>query len=72
MSASVRYADVERMLEACAPGFTVRRTTHGRSICYGGKTYRNFPKHDDIELGHVRKMARHFGILECAKKQNVA
>jgi hypothetical protein len=72
MSASVSYADVERMLRACAPGFTVRRTTHSRSIRYGNLVYPSFPKHDEIELGYVRKMARHFGILECAKKHGVA
>jgi len=23
---------------------------------YNGKVYRNFPKHENIELGHIRKL----------------
>jgi hypothetical protein len=72
MSASVNFSDVERMLRDCAPGADIRRTTHGYRIVYKGKLYRSFPKHDPVEIGHVRKMARHFGILECAKKSGVA
>jgi len=33
--------------------------------------YPNFPKHDQIEVGHIAKMARHFGILDCAKKHGM-
>ena len=72
MSVSFRYSEVERMLKKCAPSFEARRTTHGRSISYAGNTYRNFPKHDEIERGHIAKMARHFGILDCAKAFGVA
>lgn len=71
MSASIRYAEVERMLKDCAPGFEVRLSTHGRVFTYGGMIYRDFPKHQEIELGHIRKMARHFGIRDCAKKHGV-
>ena len=50
------------MLEDCAPGYTIRLATHSRVVCYGGKTYRSFPKHKDIELGHIRKMVRNLQI----------
>jgi hypothetical protein len=68
MSASVSFANVLRMLEECAKGFTWRRTTHGRSVEFSHKIYRDLPKYDEIEVGHIKKMCRHFGILDCAKK----
>ena len=68
MSASARYADIVRMLEKCAPGHDIRRTTHGRRVHFNGKVFPDLTKFDNIELGHVKKMCRHFGILECAKK----
>ena len=58
MSASADYADISRMLAECAPGSTVRLANHSRVIIYNKKTYRSLPKHDTIELGHVRKMVR--------------
>lgn len=72
MSASARYADVLRMLEDCASGFSVRLATHSRVISFGGRVYRTFPKFPDIERGHIRKMIRYLGInAECAKKHGV-
>ena len=56
------------MLKSCAPGSTIRLATHSRVIQYKGKTYRSMPKFDKIELGHIRKMARYLGIMDCAKK----
>jgi hypothetical protein len=69
MSASVSWSDIEKMLDACAPGWTYHISKHSRVIKYNGMVYRNFPKQDFIELGHIRSMCRHFGILECAKRQ---
>lgn len=72
MSASVRYADVKRMLEECAPNSTIRLATHSRVVSFNGQVYRTLPKFDEIELGHVRKMVRHLGIdRECAKRHGV-
>ncbi len=69
MSASALYADVSRMLEECARGYTVRLATHSRVITYGGRVYRSLPKFDKIELGHIRKMIRHLSIdLDCARR----
>ena len=71
MSASVRFQEVLRMLEQCARGFTWRRTTHGRKVEFNHMVFRDLPKFDDIEIGHIRKMCRHFNILDCARKFNV-
>lgn len=70
MSASAPYSSVDKMLRNCAPGHTVRQSTHSRVIQYSGKVYRSFPgsKFDDIEYGHIRKLVRFFGITECAAK----
>lgn len=69
MSASKRFADVQRMLNDCAPGSTVRIATHSRVISYNGRTYPSFPKFDTIELGHIRKLVRNLQISdECVEK----
>jgi hypothetical protein len=72
MSASYSFGDVVKMLEKCAPGHSIRLATHSRVVTYGDKVYRSLPKFSDIEAGHIRKMARHLGILECAKQSGVA
>lgn len=71
MSAAVPYSDIERMLKDCAPGHSIRLGTHSRVIKYKGMVFPSFPKFDKIELGHIRKMVRHFGIKECAAKHGV-
>jgi hypothetical protein len=59
------------MLEECAKGFGIRRTTHGKPVEYGGKVYLNLPKHNNIEIGHIRKLVRHLGIDKtCARRFN--
>jgi len=67
MSASVAFKDIVKMLEKCAPGHSLRLANHSRVIKFGNKSYPSLPKFDNIELGHVKKMARHLGILDCAK-----
>lgn len=70
----VSHSAVWKMLRKCAPGHTRELKTHYYWIGYKDKTYRSFPKgahgskDPDVELGHVRKMARHLEILDCAKK----
>jgi hypothetical protein len=67
MSASASFDDVKRMLDECAPGYTLRLANHSRVVTFNGKVYRSLPKHKNVELGHVRKMIRHLGInQECA------
>ncbi len=67
--------DVWSMLDACAPGHQRRERTHNWWILYGDRDYPQFPKGEhgarknpEIEIGHIKKMARHLGILECAKQ----
>jgi hypothetical protein len=64
------------MLEACAPGARLVEKTHHYWVMANGLCYRNLPlgphghrRDVDIEVGHVRKMARYLGILDCAKTQ---
>ena len=57
------------MLEECAPGSSVRLATHSRVIQYNNLVYRKFPKHDPVEIGHIRKLVRYLGIpRDCVKK----
>ena len=72
MSASVAFADVKKMLDGCAPGYTLRLANHSRVVTYNNKVYRTLPKSDNIELGHIRKMVRHLEInRECAERHGV-
>lgn len=69
MSALVRQREVFRMLDECAPENTRRLSDHFWRITYKGKTYPSFPKHEQVEVGHIRKVLRHLEIdMECAKK----
>ena len=72
MSASFAFADVIKMLRKCAPGHTIRLANHSRVITYNNKVYPSLPKFPNVEVGHIRKMARHLGILPCAQKYGVA
>lgn len=55
------------MLNTCAPGWSWEPKLHFRMIKANGRVYPTLPKHNEIEVGHIRKMARHLGIYECAK-----
>jgi hypothetical protein len=69
MSASTPLSKVEKMLNECAPGYTIRLANHSRVIHFGGKVYRTFPKADPVENGHIRKLVRFLGIdAACAAK----
>jgi hypothetical protein len=67
MSASVSLSDVQRMLQDCAPGSYIRLTNHYRFVYFKNLVHPTLPKHDPLEIGYVKKMARALGILECAK-----
>jgi hypothetical protein len=68
MSASTSLSEVVKILDECAPGYTIRLANHSRVIHFNGMLYRTFPKHDPVENGHVRKLVRFFGISACASK----
>jgi hypothetical protein len=63
----VTLNEVWAMLNACAHGWTRKEYTHFWCVMYGGKTFPNLPKRSEVQVGHVKKMARHLGILDCAK-----
>jgi hypothetical protein len=69
----VREAVVWRALEECAPGYSVEEKTHRKWIFHNGKVYRGFPKGEhgtrnpEVEIGHVRRLARFFEILCCLR-----
>jgi hypothetical protein len=71
MSASKDFIAVQRMLNECAPGHTIRLTDHFRRITYRGLIYPSLPKTKTIEVGHVRKMVRYFKIQDCASKHGM-
>jgi hypothetical protein len=50
------------MLDKCAPGWSPEPKLHHIWIHWGGRTYASFPKHPQIDVGHVRKMVRHLQI----------
>ena len=56
-------------LAECAPDATVEAKLHRKWITVEGTTYRGFPKgahgkkNPEVEMGHVRRLARFFGIL---------
>lgn len=59
-------------LDHCAPGYEARKSLHHWRVTYQGRTFPTLPlgKHGrrenpEIEVGHVRKMARFLDIEEC-------
>lgn len=72
----VSLKKIKEMLEACAPGARLVPKEHRMWVLYKSLTWRGLPlgehgtrKNPEIEIGHVRRMARHLGILECAKRE---
>jgi len=63
------------MLDDCTPGAVIESKPHKNWVLWGDKIWWNLPlgKHGnrqnpEIEVGHVKRMMRHFGVLDCAKK----
>lgn len=63
------------MLDECAPGAVIESKPHKNWVHWRGRTYWSLPlgKHGnrqnpEIQVGHVKKMARFFEILDCAKR----
>jgi hypothetical protein len=75
-SGRVSLSEIWAMLDECLPGNVRRATKHHWRITRGKDIYPTFPlgehgarKNPEIQVGHIRKMARYFGILECAKEK---
>ena len=69
----VAFKDVVEILEKCACGYELKRYPHSIAVLYQEKTA-YLPKgghgkqgNHQIEVGHVRRMARMLDIEECAK-----
>lgn len=69
----VVFKKVVTLLEDCAHGYDLRQDAHSIAVLYQGKTA-YLPKgghgrkgNHQIEVGHVRKMARTLGIVDCAQ-----
>jgi len=75
-SGTIPLAEIFTMLDVCAPGHKRKQRDHNWLITYDGKTFPSLPvgehgarKNVSIQVGHVKKMARILGIVDCAKKQ---
>ncbi len=73
---TIPLSQIWAMLDVCLPGHTRRERTHNWLVCSGNRSYPNLPRntHDkhanpDIQVGHVRSLARFFNIEACAKSQ---
>lgn len=73
---TIALSAIWAMLDHCAPGHTRKARKHNWVVMYAGLTYPRLPvgehgarRDPEIQIGHVRNMARHFGIMECAKGQ---
>ncbi|HSS50129.1 MAG TPA: hypothetical protein VLX28_14420 [Thermoanaerobaculia bacterium] len=71
----VTLKEIKKMLDGCAPGATIDFKPHKTWVHWNGRTYWGLPRgahgareNPEIEIGHVKKMARFFEILDCAKK----
>ena len=69
MSHLVPFNKVQKLLKNCANGHSIRTTKHNKSIKYNNKSYQAFPKHNEIEIGHVKSLIKSLNIdQDCAKK----
>ena len=57
------------MLKECAPDHNVKEYTHSYCIMFKGKTFPTLPKkHQQVDRGIVKKMAKHLEMLDCAAR----
>ena len=71
---TARLKEIFKMLDECAPGHEKKQADHYWHIKYNGKHYKDFPKGEhgpknpEIQIGHIRKLIRHFSIEDCTRK----
>lgn len=71
----VPLKDVWAVLAECLPGHTITLKTHPYWIAHNNRLYASFPKgahgksNPPIDVGHVKRMARYFDILDCARRE---
>ena len=71
----VTLKEIRQMLDDCAPGAVIVGKLHRNWVLFRGRTFRGLPlgkhgarKNPEIEVGHVRRLARFFEILDCAQR----
>jgi hypothetical protein len=64
----ISHKAVRAMLDECAPGYRIELKTHNFFVYFNNLTYPSLPKYDEVEAGHVKKLARTLGIYDCAKR----
>jgi len=70
----IKLNKVKEMMKHCAPGYWSVEKEEYIQFHYNGKAFWNFPrgkhggKNPQIEDGHIRKMARHLGVIECCNE----
>ena len=75
-SGTVPLKTIWAMLDECAPGWNKTERTHNWVIQYNRLTFHRLPKGEhgarknpDIQVGHVKQMARLLQILPCAQQK---
>lgn len=70
----IKLSIVWKMLKKCADGHVRDKTLHHWRITYNDRTWSTLPLgphgarfDSEVHVGQVRRMARHLGILPCAK-----
>jgi len=74
----VKLKKLIKMLDTCAPGYSMEAKKHHSWVSYRGRTFRSLPlgQHGkrkpgavEIEIGHIKQLIRHLAIdPECARK----
>lgn len=75
-SGTIALSAIWATLARCAPGYSKKARKHNWLVVYGQHSYPGLPlgphgarKDPDIQVGHVRNLARQLGIVDCAKTQ---
>lgn len=70
---TIRLKDVWAMLDACTPGYTRKEQKHNWCVMHKELTYPSLPlgphgrrENPEIEIGHIKRLVRFFGIELCA------
>jgi hypothetical protein len=71
----IAFKAILKMLEECAPGFSMMPRTHNFVVTYRDRTYHRLPrgphgkrKNFPVQMGHVRNLVRTLEIHECAQR----
>jgi hypothetical protein len=71
----IPWKSIKKMLDGCAPGWRYVDKKHKRWVYFGAGEPFKLPlgphgkrQHHDLQVGHVRALARHFDIIDCAKQ----